>query len=228
MCRYFACVLCVVAVVLAVSGLAQATTLTPYEQAVIASSPVLYYPCNETSGSVAYDYSTGTPSPSNPKNGTYGSSGNTYNTVALGQSLTGQFKGGAIALSGVNAAELGTFGGYSTVSNGYASGLFIPAVVSGMDVGQGDFSIEEWFVPDSSSRNYLFNWQAYCAANSGYSGMQVMVNSVNSNMRIFDSNYQSSGTQNTLCRHQQRVLPDNGHAVRFGCHAHVGCVRGVH
>ena len=143
-----------VAAVLLVGASALATPLTPYEQAVIASGPVVYYPCNDASGQqVAVDLS------GNGNNGQYGNgNGNTgNNAVTLGASISG--------LSGMTAnmvAELtpsGGFGSYASATPG--SCLCIPAITAMEQIGLGDFTVEEWFSANSAgSRFNMFEWNS--------------------------------------------------------------------
>ncbi len=198
MCRNFACVLCVAAVVvLGASAVAQAAVMpTNYDQAVYNDHPVIYYPGNEASGSTANDLS------GNGYNGTYGSAGNTANVVTLGQSIA--------SLSGCTATmagQLGTFGSYATVTNGSASGTFMPPLVPQMDVGQGNLSIEFWFSTDAQERAYLFNWNASAQVNSQTPSIYIFYNWTDSDIRIAENNMQNNGTQSILRCDSTGVYP---------------------
>jgi hypothetical protein len=120
-----------------VVGTAQAGLIN-YSQAVLADNPIIYYQFEELTGSAAVN------------SGTIGASANgTYTNVVLGHN----------SAAGAGLPGLGVCGWYNGANDNTRAGTTIPAGISQMLVGTGDYSIEVWFKPEKgSARGDFFSW----------------------------------------------------------------------
>lgn len=117
-------------VLFCISGSAQ-SGMIPYYDAVTADNPIIYYQFDEAAGATtAANY------------GSAASADGTYTNITLGQ--TSAFVG------------LKTSGGYNGVLGATGSTTWVPAGVTPMNVGTGDYTVELWYLTDKTARSDLF------------------------------------------------------------------------